>query len=42
MMLYVVAVLPLIEALADHDKYEQNWYADDPTCAAKLPVLRVV
>lgn len=39
MMMYAIAVLP-IQALADRDKYEQNWYADDSACSTKLPGLK--
>ena len=38
-MLYAIAVLPLIQALMNHEKWDQNWYADDSACAAKLPRL---
>ena len=40
MLLYAVAVLPLIQALEDREKWIQNWYADDSACAAGLPRLR--
>ena len=40
MMMYVIAVLPLIQALVDRDKWDQNWYADDSACSAELPRLR--
>ena len=40
MLMYAIAVLSLIQALADHDKWDQNWYADDSVCAAKLTRLR--
>ena len=39
MLLYAVAVLMLIQELADCDKWNQNWYAK---CAAKLTRLRVL
>ena len=39
MMIYAIAVLPLIQALADQDKLIQNWYADDSTYCAKLSRL---
>ena len=40
MMMYAIAVLPLIQALVDRDKWDQNWYADDSACSAELPRLR--
>jgi len=40
MLMYAIAVLPLIHALTDHDRWDQNWYADDSACAAKLTRLR--
>jgi hypothetical protein len=38
--MYAIAVLPLIQGLVDRDKWDQNWYADDSACSAKLPKLR--
>ena len=40
MLMYTIAVLPLIQALVDHDKWDQNWYAYDSACCAVLPRLR--
>ena len=40
MMLYAVAVLPLIRSLKAPGKWIQNWYADDSSCVADLPSLR--
>ena len=37
MLMYAIAVLPLIQSLVDRDKWDQNWYADD---SARLPRLR--
>ena len=42
MLLYAIAVLLLIQELADCDKWNQNWYANDFNCAAKLTRLRVL
>ena len=39
MLLCVVAILSLIRALADHDKWDQNWYTDDSACATNLQSL---
>ena len=41
MMLYAVAVLPLIHSLKAPGKWTQNWYADDSSCVADLPSLKV-
>ena len=40
MMLYAVAVLPLIRSLRAPGKWTQNWYADDSSCVADLRSLR--
>ena len=40
MMLYAVAVLPLIRSLRAPGKWTQNWYADDSSCVADLPLLK--
>ena len=40
MLMYAVAILPLIQALEDRNRWFQNWYADDSACAAKLQRLR--
>ena len=40
MMLYAVAVLPLIRSLRAPGKWTQNWYADDSSCVADLCSLR--
>ena len=40
MMLYAVAVLPLIRSLSAPGKWTQNWYADDSSCVADLPSLK--
>ena len=34
-----IAVLPLIQALVNREKWDQKWYADDSACAAMLPRL---
>ena len=36
MLMYAVAVFPLIQALEDHSKWSQSWHADDSACAAKM------
>ena len=40
MMMYAIAVLPLVQSLINRDKWDQNWYADDSACSAKLPKIR--
>ena len=40
MMLYAVAVLPLIRSLRAPGRWTQNWYADDSSCIADLGSLR--
>ena len=39
MMLYAVAILPLIRSLKNSKRWTQNWYADDSACVATLPSL---
>ena len=39
MMLYAVAILPLIRSLKNPKRWTQNWYADDSACVATLPSL---
>ena len=39
MMLYAVAILPLICSLKNPKRWIQNWYADDSPCVATLPSL---
>ena len=39
MMLYAVAILPLIHSLKNPKRWIQNWYADDSACVATLPSL---
>ena len=39
MMLYAVAILPLIHLLKNPKRWTQNWYADDSACVATLPSL---
>jgi len=39
-LMYARAVLPLSHVLTDRDRWDQNWYADDSACAAKLSRLR--
>ena len=39
MMLYAVAILPLIHSLRNPKRWIQNWYADDSACVATLPSL---
>ena len=38
MLMYAVAVFPPSK-LVNHEKWDQNWYADDLACAAMLPRL---
>ena len=40
MMLYAVAVLPLIRSLEDSCEWVQNWYADDSSCVGELSFVR--
>ena len=40
MMLYAVAVLPLIRSLKAPGKWTQNWYTNDSSCIADLGYLR--
>ena len=40
MMLYAVAVLPLIRFLEDSCEWVQNWYADDSSCVGELSSVR--
>ena len=40
MMLYAVAVLPLIHSLEDSCDWVQNWYADDSSCVGELSSVR--
>ena len=40
MMLYAVAVLPLIRSLKAPGMQTRNWYADDSSCVADLPSLK--
>ena len=40
MMLYAVAVLPLICSLEDSCEWVQNWYADDSSCVGELSSVR--
>ena len=40
MMLYAVAVLPLICSLEDSCERVQNWYADDSSCVGELSSVR--
>ena len=39
MLMYDIAVLPLIQALVNCEKWDHNWCADDLACVAKLPRL---
>ena len=39
MMLYAVAILPLIRSLKNPKRWTQNWYADDSACVTTLPSL---
>ena len=39
MLMYAIAVLPLTQALSDHTKWNQNWYADDSACAGSFSRL---
>ena len=36
MLMYSIAVMPLIESIRYKEKYLQCWYADDSACAGKL------
>ena len=36
MLMYAVAVYPLISRLKDPDRHRQNWFADDSACASLL------
>jgi hypothetical protein len=40
MLLYGIAVLPLVRKLKNPVKWVQNWYADDSACLAPLQMLR--
>ena len=40
MMLYAVAVLPLIRSLEDSCDWVQNWYTDDSSCVGGLSSVR--
>ena len=40
MLLYAIAVLPLIQSLSDNTWWTQNWYADDSSCVATLRNLK--
>ncbi len=40
MLLYSVAVLPLVHSLIDCDKWKQNWYADDSSCVGGLMSIK--
>jgi len=40
MMMYAVAVLPLIRSLEDSHQWIQNWYADDSSCIGELSSVR--
>ena len=39
MLMYASSTLPLIKSLYNPSTLVQNWYADDSSCAAKLPHL---
>ena len=39
MLIYASSTLPLIKSLYNPSTLVQNWYADDSSCAAKLPHL---
>ena len=36
MVLYVVAMMPLVNSLCCKEHYQQSWYADDSACAGLL------
>ena len=40
MLMYAVAVLPLIRKLSHRDRWVQNWYADDASCFGSLQNVR--
>ena len=40
MMMYAIAVLPLIHSLNDPQRWIQNWYADDSSCIGVLSSVR--
>jgi len=40
MMMYAVAVLPLVRSLEDSHQWIQNWYADNSSCIGKLSSVR--
>ena len=40
MLLYGLAVLPLVRELKNSNKWKQNWYADDSACLAQLLLVR--
>ena len=36
MLLYAVAMMPLVNSLRCREQYQQSWYADDSACAGPL------
>ena len=40
MMIYTVALLPLIHSLEDSHRWIQNWYAEDSSCIGELSSVR--
>ena len=40
MLMYSIAVLPLIHSLSNNSRWHQNWYADDSSCIGVFQNLR--
>ena len=39
MVLYAVAMMPLVNSLRCREQYQQSWYADDSACAGPLNAI---